>query len=235
MEEFRPIVGGLALAMLSVAAWADGASLSLPVGSARIERSVLSFVAMRDANVVRQQRDYSCGAASLATLIHYGLDDPVEEAWFLDKLLAPLTKEELIELQKRGLSLLDMQRLARERGHRAQGFRIHRDELVKLVRPVIVHIRPKGYQHFAVLRGIRGDRAYLADPSQGNLRMPLYRFYEMWADADGVGTVFVVERTDGRWPAHYPLALPGALPDRIEATSARRFFDSGAALPALIR
>lgn len=190
---------------------AGDTTLSVPVGAARFEQPVRSMLALRDANVVRQRHDYSCGAASLATLISYGLDDPVDEAWFLDRLVAPLAQDALVELQKRGLSLLDMQRLARERGHRAQGFRIHRDELPKLERPVIVFIQPKGYRHFAVLKGIRGDRAYLADPSQGNMRMPLYRFIEMWADADGLGTVFAVERRDGRWPERHALQLA---PDR---------------------
>ena len=49
-----------------------------------------------------------------------------------------------------------------------------------------------GYKHFAVLKGVRGDRVYLADPSRGNIRMPAYRFLEAWMRG-GTGIIFVVE------------------------------------------
>src|SRR5207302_1409027 len=80
------------------------------------------------------------------------------------------------------------------RGHKAQGFRLHYDQLAKLSRPVIVFVKPGGYAHFAVLKGVQGDRVYVADPSLGNVRMPLYRFVDMWADESGRGVIFAVER-----------------------------------------
>ena len=84
---------------------------------------VTSVVARRDAGVVKQRFDYSCGAAALATLLSYGLNDPVDEPTLLRALLEPLSRDELAALQKKGLSLADMQRLAQKRGHKAQGFR----------------------------------------------------------------------------------------------------------------
>jgi predicted double-glycine peptidase len=59
--------------------------------------------------------------------------------------------------------------------------------------PVIVFIQPRGYEHFAVLRGVRADRVYLADPSRGNIRMPGYAFLDDWLQDDGTGIIFVVE------------------------------------------
>jgi hypothetical protein len=161
--------------------------------------------AMRDAGVVKQSRDYSCGSAALATLLTYGLNDPVPEDAILRAIITPLSAEELVELQKRGLSLRDLQKYANGRGYKAQGFRIRADQIAKVSRPVIVFVKPGGYEHFAVLKGIRGDRAFLADPSLGNVRLPLYRFFEMWADASGNGIVFAVERADGAWPPSYAL------------------------------
>ena len=59
--------------------------------------------------------------------------------------------------------------------------------LPRLGGPVIVFIEPRGYKHFVVLRGTRGDRVYLADPSRGNIRMPAYRFLDSWLGENGTG------------------------------------------------
>ena len=83
------------------------------------------------------------------------------------RVVARLAETESGRLKSSGLSLLDLQKLAIERGHKAEGFRLHIDQLSRIERPVIVFIKPFGYAHFAVLRGIRGDRVHLADPSLG--------------------------------------------------------------------
>jgi uncharacterized protein len=194
---------------------------------------VTSVLARRDAGVVKQRFDYSCGSAALATLLSYGLNDPVDEPTLLRALLEPLSPDELAALQKRGLSLLDLQRLAQKRGHKAQGFRLHASQLAKLSRPVIVFIKPGGYEHFAVLKGVRGDRVYLADPSLGNVRMPLCRFFDMWADESGRGVIFAVERATGAWPERYALQLVDAAGKPLEQLSAERMMSIGAPFPTL--
>ena len=160
----------------------------------------MSLRAQRDEGVVKQGYDFSCGAASLATLLTYGLNDAVDENALLRALIKPLSSVQLAALQLKGLSLFDLQQLAQKRGHKAQGFRIHGRQLANLSYPVIVFIKPHGYQHFAVFKGLRGDRVYLADPSLGNVRMPLYRFLDMWANESGHGVIFAVERADSTWP-----------------------------------
>ena len=70
-------------------------------------------------------------------------------------------------------------------------------------------IRPHGYRHFAVFKGVRGDRVYLADPSLGNVRMPLYRFLDMWANEAGQGVIFAVEKSDGKLAGSFRPAAPG--------------------------
>ena len=196
-------------------------------GAVRTEYHVRSLRALRDEGVVKQRYDYSCGSASLATLLTYGLNDPVDEDVLLRALLEPLAPDELTALQKKGLSLFDLQQLAQKRGHKAQGFRVHQSQLAKLSRPVIVFIKPHGYEHFAVLKGLRGDRVHLADPSLGNVRMPLYRFLDMWADASGHGVVFAVERTAGDWPERYALRLAEGADTPLEVLSAERLIEIG--------
>jgi predicted double-glycine peptidase len=190
--------------------------------------------ALRDAGVVKQRFDYSCGSASLATLLTYGLGDSVGEQELLQALLESRTTEELAELHKKGLSLLDLQQLAQKRGHKAQGFRIQASQLRKLSRPVIVFVKPRGYEHFTVLKGVQGDRVHIADPSYGNVRMPLYRFLDMWLDESGRGVIFVVDRKDGAWPDRYALQVPEAAGPVPEVLSAQRLMTIGAPLPLLV-
>ena len=211
--------------------WCAVSQVVVKAGAAREEIHVRSLRAQRDAGVVKQGYDYSCGAASLATLLTYGLNDAVAEDTLLHALLDPLSREQLAALQKKGLSLFDLQQLAQKRGHKAQGFRIDRRQLVNLSFPVIVYIQPHGYQHFAVFKGLRGERVQLADPSLGNVRMPLYRFLDMWADKSGRGVIFAVERADGSWPDHFALQLAGSAGPPLEVLSAARMREIGKPFP----
>jgi uncharacterized protein len=202
-------------------------------GAARLEIPVKSLRAQRDAGVVKQGYDYSCGSASLATLLTYGLNDPVDENALLRALIEPLSPDQLLALQRKGLSLFDLQQLAQKRGHKAQGFRIHSSQLAKVSYPVIVYIQPHGYQHFAVFKGQRGERVHIADPSLGNVRMPLYRFLDMWADKSGRGVIFAVERANGAWPDRFALQLAGGVDPPLEALSAERMREIGKPFPLI--
>jgi predicted double-glycine peptidase len=97
--------------------------------------------------------------------------------------------------------------VAQARGYNAQGFRLEPEQLPMLGGPVIVFIEPRGYKHFAVLRGVSGGRAYLADPSRGNIRMPVYTFLESWLQDDAKGIIFVVEPKTGLPNSQMPLTL----------------------------
>jgi predicted double-glycine peptidase len=230
-------LAALVAATLAAGAWGQAskdAQVLVNSGALRAEFRVKSLRALRDEGVVKQRYDYSCGSASLATLLTYGLDDPVDENALLRAILEPLSPDELKALQKKGLSLFDLQKLAQGRGHKAQGFRVHQSQLPKLSRPVIVFIKPGGYEHFAVLKGLRGDRAYLADPSLGNVRMPIYRFLDMWADASGRGVVFAVEKAGGDWPERYALQLAGGADTPLEVLSAGRLMSIGNAFPLTV-
>ncbi len=150
-----------------------------------------TWKAMRDHGVVRQGFDYSCGSAALATLLS-GTDEDISEREILLEVLDGLTDEEKRITMEQGLSLLNLKTVASRRGHRAEWYRIDPDFLPNLTRPVIVYIKPNGYRHFAVLRGVRGDRVFLADPARGNIRMPIFKFLDMWLEEDGQGVIFVV-------------------------------------------
>lgn len=180
-----------------------GASIGATVGQAeplylganpneRKSTSLKSMVDFRDENLVRQQFDYSCGAAALATLFRFGFGEAVTERQIVDDLFAGLAQDDTAIREKEGFSLFDLQQVAQRRGFKAEGFKLEPQYLAQLNGPVIVFLETMGYKHFAVLKGVRGDRVYLADPSRGNIRMPAYRFLEAWV-REGTGIVFVVE------------------------------------------
>lgn len=179
-------------------AWLGGADVRAePLSSSTnpVERkssSLKSMIDFRDENLVRQQFDYSCGAAALATLLRFGFGEAVTERQIVSDLFSGLTQDATATREKEGFSLFDLQQVAQRRGFKAEGFQLEPQYLSQLNGPVIVFLETMGYKHFAVLKGVRGDRVYLADPSRGNIRMPAYRFLEAWM-RDGAGIVFVVE------------------------------------------
>ncbi len=150
---------------------AGAADIGIGSGT-RINVPLKSMKELRDQNLIKQRLDYSCGAAALATILRYGFGDEVTEREILVDLFKLLSEDEKGLRRKKGFSLLDLQRVAQKRGYKAQGFRLAPEFLRKLSGPVIVFIEPRGYKHFAVFRGVKDDRIYLADPSRGNVRMP---------------------------------------------------------------
>ena len=67
-----------------------------------------SWKALRDRHVVKQQLDYSCGAAALATLLRNYFGEETSERDILDMLMTQLTQEEQQRKARRGFSLLDL-------------------------------------------------------------------------------------------------------------------------------
>jgi len=183
-----------------------------------------SWAAIRDAGVVRQSFDYSCGSAALATLLSSD-SVPISESEILDEVLSGLGDAEKFHTMQEGLSLLDLKRVAESRGHRADGYRVKFDVLSQLTRPVIVFVQPGGYRHFAVLREIRGRRVFLADPARGNIRVPIWKFQQMWLGADDTGVIFL---TDADVPS--TLILDVQVQPQPEILNAHELMEVGASV-----
>ncbi len=136
---------------------------------------VKSWKSLRDRQIVKQDQDYSCGAASLATLLNgfYG---------------QKVTEEALLKAMDKGegrASFDDMARALPKFGFRAQGFAASWEQLAQLKMPVVVYIKVRKDDHFSVLRGISGDTVWLADPSLGNRTYSREQFMDMWQTRDG--------------------------------------------------
>ena len=197
----------LALGVIAATATSLSAQISINHASLRANRPLRSMKALRDENLVKQRFDFSCGAAALATMLRYGFGDDVSEQQILTDLFNQLTNEQKSAARTIGFSLLDLQRVAQVRGYAAEGFCLQPEQLPMLGGPVIVFIEPRGYKHFAVLRGISGDRVYLADPSRGNIRMPVHTFLDSWLQGDRRGIIFVVEPKSGQTADTTPAGL----------------------------
>jgi uncharacterized protein len=228
---YLAILVGLATVISPVSGICADLLLDLGEGK-RLAVPSRSFKELRDANVVKQAFDYSCAAASLATLLTYGMNDPVGERDIIADMLANLDLDQEAVRKKDGFSLLDMQRVAQRRGYKAQGFYIAPEFLAQLQGPVIVFIKPRGYEHFAVLRGVRRDRVYLADPSLGNVRRAYHDYLGMWLQEDGRGIIFVVEPENSADVGRPLLALANPDLPRPEMMSVRHMLEIGRTLPA---
>ena len=191
--------------------------IPLRAGGIRTDHSLFSWKELRDRNVIIQRFDYSCGSGALATLLQYYFGDNVSEEELLLSILGRMTEEEVKDREKNGLSLLDLKRCAEQRGYQAVGVKLKYASLPKLKGPVLIHLEREDYKHFAVLKGARGDRIYLADPSRGNIRMSVDRFAKEWS-----GIALVLGKSGFGLPQEYPLAIDDQEPVQNELLDARR-------------
>ncbi len=139
--------------------------------------AVKSWKAMRDAGIVKQDYDFSCGAASIATLLNrqYGLT-------YSEKEILELLSKEAQETWK--ASFADMQKIMPSLGFRAEGYAVSFEQLQQLRAPVIVYLRYRNNDHFSVLYGIDGETVLLADPSLGHVSLSRTQFLDAWKTRD---------------------------------------------------
>jgi predicted double-glycine peptidase len=163
-------------------------ALSLPQEAARAidfaaagVRTVVPLTSLKQVRfdaTVRQQFDFSCGSAALATLLshHYGV--AITEQVVFEEMFRNGDQR---KIRQQGFSLLDMQHFLAARGFRADGFQLPLEKLAESKIPAVVLVSEKGYNHFVVIKGLDGDRILLGDPSSGTRAVSLQRFRDMWS------------------------------------------------------
>lgn len=160
-----------------------------------LKHEVKPLSEFKDSNIVKQEFDYSCGSAALATLLNHYLREKFNEQQVIQGLMEYGEIEKIQE--RRAFSLLDMKRFVEVLGYKGGGFKAEFDDLKGLDKPAIVPIEFLGYRHFVVYRGVYGDHVFLADPYFGNTSYTTGRFKEMWTQK----IVFIVSRDDLRFNA----------------------------------
>ena len=148
----------------------------------RLNIKVKSLLEVRWENVVRQEIEVGCGAASLATILTHYFDFPTtEEEMFHPLLAAAEARARGANVMKRGFSMLEIRQVAGRGGLAAAAFRLEPEELPRVRIPVITRIKINGFDHFVVLKETYGGRVYVADPFYGNTTYRLNKFTHMWS------------------------------------------------------
>jgi predicted double-glycine peptidase len=146
-------------------------------GVGRVNVPVTSLKDIKFQRTLRQQYDYSCGAAALATLLSHHYQTPTPEQDVFQQMYA---SGDQAKIHKEGFSLLDMQRFLATRGFRADGFKLPIGKLIAEKLPAIVLITDRGFNHFVVIKGAEDGRILIGDPSTGNRVVSMARFQEIW-------------------------------------------------------
>jgi predicted double-glycine peptidase len=165
-------------------------------GPANIE--VVSIKEARFQTVIKQQYDFSCGSAALASLLSFHYDRPVTE---LEVFKAMYDVGDQQRIQAYGFSLLDMKRYLESIGLRSDGFRVDLERLERAGVPALVLINTHGYKHFVLIKGMSRDEVVVGDPALGVRVMPKEDFLKMWN-----GIAFVVRSDVSMGRRHFNLA-----------------------------
>jgi len=184
----QKLVSLLALVLaLFIAATSDASDIrfnNIFPGAGIVNKNVVSMREQRYVNIVKQNTDFSCGAAALATILKYAYGKDVGEEDVLRGLLKVSDPE---VVRRKGFSLLDIKRYTKSVGMRGRGYKVKASTLKRIKIPTIVLINIRGYKHFVVFQTIRDNKVYLADPALGNKIIPFEEFLKIWN-----GVVFAV-------------------------------------------
>jgi predicted double-glycine peptidase len=167
----------------------------------RYQIQVKSWLKLKTEGIVMQQRDYSCGAAALATLFQYHWGDKITETQILNEVVQMLTPEEMKDRIEKGLSLTDLRRVALRFGYLATIGTIKIEDLYESKIPLIAGIVVDEYDHFVVIRGIDHQYVYLGDSARGKIRVPIAEFQQQWQK----NAVLVVVKQGATNPENSPL------------------------------
>ncbi|MEO0398073.1 MAG: C39 family peptidase [Pseudomonadota bacterium] len=177
----RRFAGLFGLVMTGLFSLPSAASdIFFSVGGAIPQISVDSMQDRKFSTVMRQQFDFSCGSAALATLLTYHYDKPTSET---DAFQAMWNVGDKDRIRKLGFSLLEMKRYLESINLKADGFKISVDRIGEIGVPGIALVDVRGYRHFVVVKGVTEKTVLLGDPSAGVVSLPRDRFEQRW---DGI-------------------------------------------------
>ena len=158
--------------------------------------------------VVMQMEALECGAASLTMILaYYGKWVPLEQV------------RADCGVSRDGSNAKNVLKAARSYGMIAKGYRYEPEDLKKNGKfPCIVHWN---FNHFLVLNGFRGNKAYLNDPAKGNYAVSMDTFDKSFT---GICLMFEPDET----------FQPGGKPKSILAFARKRLTGAGTAVAFVV-
>lgn len=165
--------------VLSLGLGAKADTLELAGMSSRFAVKVTSLKEARFKATTRQQYDFSCGSAAVATLLTHQYNYPVTEQTVFEEMFE---RGDQAKIQREGFSLLDIKTYLNAHQFEADGFTLPLAKLLASGIPAIVLIDDNGYHHFVVIKGLRKDRVLLGDPSSGTRALSRSSFESIWVN-----------------------------------------------------
>lgn len=192
------VAGLVMIPSLSGKAAAQDVRLSSGVDG-RVSVGVVSYRDIPFRTVVRQEFDFSCGSAALATLLTYHFERPTTEHEVFVSMYEMGDKE---KINREGFSLFEMKQYLESLGYRADGFKVPLDKVARVGVPVIVLVEWQNYKHFVVVKGIQDGHVLIGDPARGLKVMDEDEFKEQWKD----GIIFAIHNANDVGRRHYNLS-----------------------------
>ena len=112
----------------SACAPSQAATLDLSGIGGRYALTVTSLKDARFKTTIRQQYDFSCGSAAVATLLSYHYNYPVTEQSVFQEMFARGDQE---KIRREGFSLLDMKTYLNAHQFQADGFELPLEKLLE--------------------------------------------------------------------------------------------------------
>ena len=148
--------------------------------------AVASITEQRFKTVYKQQLDFSCGSAALASLLSFHYNDVVDEYTVFQDMFSHGNQD---KIRQEGFSLLDMKRYLARRGYKSNGYKINLKQLAAAEVPAITIINNKGYMHFVIIKGNNDKEVLIGDPAVGVKTFSIDKFEEMWNEQ----IIFVIQ------------------------------------------
>lgn len=141
-----------------------------------------SWQQIKNQHIIKQDKDYSCGSASVATILTYFYNKPTTEQHVIDN----------IGHQNQMASFYDLASAVNKDGFIGRGISTDFNALTKLKIPAIVYLVKDGNEHFSVLRRADNHKVYLADPSWGNISLSRQQFETLWYNNQHTGKLLLI-------------------------------------------
>ncbi|MBQ9503646.1 MAG: NHLP family bacteriocin export ABC transporter peptidase/permease/ATPase, partial [Lachnospiraceae bacterium] len=151
--------------------------------------------------VIMQMEALECGAACLTMVLSY------YEKWI------PLEQVRVdCGVSRDGSNAKNILKAARNYGLDAAGYRMEPEDIKKEgLFPAIIHWN---FNHFVVLNGFKGDKAYLNDPARGSVTVSMKEFDESFT-----GICLMFEPTDAFVPEGKPKSMLSYAKERLKGTA----------------
>jgi predicted double-glycine peptidase len=210
----------LAAATLLYAMPAVAGTLFIETNGDSFNVPVRTLKEIRFMRVVKQEFDFSCGSAALATLLTYHYNRPTPEDAVLKAMYEHGDQE---KIHQEGFSLLDIKEYLESIGLRSDGYEVGLDKIAEVGIPGLALIKTQGYLHFVVLKGVRGDQVLVGDPALGTKLMSRDQFTQIW---NGIFFAIVTDTRRAKtefnrkedWQVHVAAPLGSALTGQSLAT-----------------